>query len=285
MSKPVRVTITGTDGTVTDAPKVDDLIGQIRDLTDVLRGVERAMMPSRGGELVWRVTDARMNSPLSLELTPFGVDPTAVVSKRAADVERATAAGLAALRAGEARPAYFTDDVLPKARKLYARVLNGLHDTTIAFDTDVAESLVISPASAREVERAAEKAKGVESVPYRELGSIEGFITKPELDGYGRAILRFRARLGGAEIKAYASGEAFRQVETLRLSDVWDGARVRVYGLINYKGLGNVDCINAYGIELLDADGLPGPDDVVDPSFTGGLSSEAFLDKRRGYDA
>lgn len=285
MSKPVRVTITGTSGVATDAPTVEDLIGQIRDLTDVFRGVERAMLPERGTELVWRVTNASMNSPLSLELTPFGKDQSAAVAQRAWKVEQATARGLAALRAGEARPAYFTDDVLPKARKLYARVLNGLSDTTISFDHDVFEPLVIDREAAREVDAATEKAMGQASIPYREMGSIEGFITKPELDGHGRAILRFKARLGGAEIKAYASGEAFRQVERLRLSDVWHGARVRVYGLIHYRTLGQVESVNAYGMELLDQEGLPSLDDIVDPSFTGGLSSEEFLAKQRDYDA
>lgn len=285
MAKPVRLVITGTADTVSDAPTVDDLLGQIRDLTDVFQGVEKALLPERGGGLVWRVTDASMNSPLSIELTPYGTDPTATVSERAAKVERATAEGLEALRRGEPRPAFFTDDVLPKARRLYMRALNGLADTTIQFEADVADTIVMDRPAAKEVEHGAEVAVGNASIPYREIGSVEGFITKPELDGFGRAILRFKSRLSGAEVKAYASGEAFHQVEALRLSDVWHGARVRVYGLIHYKALGQIEVINASGLELLDAEPLPGIDDILDASFTGGLSTEDFLRQQRRFDA
>lgn len=285
MAKPVRVTITGTADTVSDAPTVDDLIGQLRDLADVFRGVEKALLHKRGNELVWRITDAGKNSPLSLELTPYSPDAGADVAERAARVERATAEGLLALQRGEARPAYFTDDILPKARKLYQRVRNGLAETTIRFEPDVAEPIIIDRPAAEQEEHAAERAKGEASIPYREIGSVEGYITKPELDGFGRAILRFKSRLTRAEVKAYASGEAFHQVEALRLSDVWDGARVRVYGLIHYKSLGHIEAINASGIELLDTEPLPGIDDIVDPGFTGGLSTKEFLRRQRGLDA
>jgi hypothetical protein len=281
MARPVRVTITGTADTVSDAPTVEDLIGQLRDLADVFRGVERALLPRRGGELVWRITDASRNSPLSLELTPYSHDAGAEVAERAAKVEKATADGLLALWRGEERPAYFTDDILPKARRIYQRVRNGLAGTTIWFEADVADPIIIDRPAAEQEEHAAERAKGEASIPYREIGSVEGYITKPELDGFGRAILRFKSRLAGAEVKAYASGEAFHQVEALRLSDVWHGARVRVYGLIHYKGLGQIEAINASGIELLDTEPLPGISDIIDPSFTGGLSTEEFLKQQR----
>jgi hypothetical protein len=283
MGKPVRVTITGpADGWI-DAPTVDDLLGQIRDFLDVLRGVERAAEAGGTNQLVWRVTDAAMNSPISLELTPFGAGPAAATAARAERVERIAIDGLKALRRGEARPPYFTDDVIAKARKLHSRVTNGLSDTIIALADD-AEPVVIDRAAARDFERTMERAQALASIPYKEFGSVEGFVTKPELDGYGRAILRFKARLGGAEIKAFASGHAFRQVEALTLHDVWEGVRVRVYGTISYKTLGQIEHINATGIEVLDTQPLPGINDIVDPNFTGGLSTEEFLRELRRDD-
>lgn len=285
MAKPVRVTIKGPEDERIDAPTVDDLLGQIRDLVDVLRGVERASEPGGTNQLVWRVTDAKMNSPISLELTPFGRLPVVDLAARVERVERLAADGFLALSRGDPSPPYFTEDILPKARKIYSRVLNGLSGTIITFDPTVeAEPVVIDQAAARDVDRAVERAKGLVSIPYTELGSIEGFVTKPELDGYQRAVLRFKARLGGAEIKAFASGNAFRQVEALTLYEVWHGVRVRVYGVIHYKTLGQIEVINATGIEILDTQPLPGIDDIVDPTFTGGLSTEDFLREQRRDD-
>lgn len=282
MAKPVRVTVKGPEDDRVSAPTVDDLLGQIRDFLDVLRGVERTVGEG-GNDLVWRVTDAQMNSPISLEFTPYGNAPATEVMARAALVESRTAEGFRALRRGDAHPPYFTEEVLAKARRIHQRVLNGLSDTTIAFADDP-EPLVIDRPAAREVERAVEREKGAASIPYQELGSVEGFVTKPELDGYERAILRFRSRLDGSEVKAYARGHAFHQIEELRLSDVWHGVRVRVYGTINYKGLGIIDCINATSIEVLDTQTLPGINDIVDPNFTGGLTTEEFLRALRADD-
>jgi hypothetical protein len=283
MAKPVRVTITGPAEGQEKAPTADDLLAQIRDFLAVLRGVEKAV-DAGGSELVWRVTDARMNSPISVELTPYGRGPAADVGARADNVERIAVEGIKALRRGE-RPAYFTAAVIKRARQMHERVLNGLSDTVISVDPEIAaEPVVIDRPAARELETAIERSKGLASFPYTELGSIEGFVTKPELDGYQRAILRFKARLGGAEIKAFASDNAFRQVEAMTLHDIWEGVRIRVYGTIHYTTLGQILHINATGIEVLDEEPLPGIDDIVDPSFTGGLSTEEFLREQRRDD-
>lgn len=282
MVKPVTITIRGPKDGGAEAPSVDDLLGQIRDLVDVLQGVERATEANAKSELEWRVTDAKMNSPISLELTPFGHGPVDALLARIERVERTTADGFRALRSGHVQPPFFNNETLAKARRMHARVLNGLTDTLLAFDFSIEPTpVVIDPPAARKVESAIESAVAAESAPYREFGSIEGYVTKPELDGHNRAILRFRARLGGAEVKAYASGDAFHQVEALRLSDVWHGVRVRVYGTIHYKSLGIVEVINATGMEVLDRDRLPGINDIVDPDFTSGLTTEEFLQELR----
>jgi hypothetical protein len=62
---------------------------------------------------------------------------------------------------------------------------------------------------------------------------------------------------------------------------VWHGVRVRVYGTISYKSLGVIDGLAATGIEVLDRVQLPGIDDIVDPTFAGGLSAEEFLAEQR----
>lgn len=275
MSGPIRLIIKGSVEGGTDAPTVEDLLGQVRDFVDILRGVEKALEPD-GNKIVWRVTNVTQNSPITFELSPYAVDQAAYVGARAERVERAAGDGLAALQAGVERPAYFTDDVLPKARKLYARVTNGLADTRIEFP--VTGPVEITPIAAREVERIAKAKASSASVAYREVGSLEGFFAKAELDGSGRPVLWFRHRLDNVLVKAIGTGDAFRQIERFRLGEVWGGARIRVYGTISYKDLGVVEGLTATGIEVLDQETLPGLDDIIDPYFTGGMSTEAFLE-------
>ena len=283
MAEPIRLTISGpADGNI-DAPNVEDFLNQVRDFVELLHGIEKAVEADGKSDLVWRITDAAMNSPISVELTPYGRGPAALVAARVSLVEQTALDGLRALQRGEGRAAYFTDEVMLKARRLHSRVLNGLTSTSIGFARDPQPVAIDRPA-ARQFAQNLERAASVGGMPYRELGSVEGYVTKPELDGYDRAILRFRARLDGSEVKAFASGQAFRQIEDLTISEVWHGVRVRVYGLINYRSLGQIETINATSIEVLDAENLPGIEDIVDPSFTGSLTSHDFLRQLRADD-
>lgn len=283
MANAVTVTIIGPADPTVDAPTVDDLFGQIRDFVGILRDVERAVDVDGPENLVWRVTDASMNSPIRFELTPYGTGPAAAVVARAAMVEGTALAGLRALRRGDPRPPYFSDEAISKAQRLHNRTRNGLSGTLVTIEGEV-EPVVIDRAAARDFEKTMVRAQALESIPYTEMGCVEGFVTKPELDGHQRAILRFKARLGGQEIKAFARDNAFRQVEALTLYDVWHGVRVRVYGKISYKSLGEIEHINATGIEVLDKDDLPGIGDILDSKFTGGLRTEDFLRELRRDD-
>jgi hypothetical protein len=282
MLKPIRIAISAANGNGSDAPTADDFLGQVRDVLDVLRGVEKAASDDGGNEIVWRVTNAQMNSPIWVELTPYATDPAIFVGDRAEKTERAFLEGIVAISGGGDRPRYFNDDLMKTGQRLYDRVRNGLTDTIITFDKFISERpVIIDHAAARKVEIARIAALAPVPIPYWELGSIEGFVSKAELDGFGRAILRIRTRLDGTEVKALATGQAFRQVESLRLSDVWQGTRIRVSGTIHYRSLGVVENVSATGIEILDQNPSPSPDEIIDENFTGGLTSEAYLDELR----
>ena len=91
------------------------------------------------------------------------------------------------------RPSYFSDAVITKAERVYARVTNGLAETTVDFgEYTTAEAINISKQSATTSVRNISVFKSTPQVPYKELGSTEGFITKVEKDGYGRAIVWIR---------------------------------------------------------------------------------------------
>ena len=277
MADPIRLIIRASQTAGTDAPTVDDLLGQIRDFVDVLRGVERAL-DADGVRIIWRVTNATRNSPICFELTPYSTDHAAFVDDRAARVEMATSQGLLALQRGIERPPYFTDEVLPKARKLHERVTNGLADTRIDFGAaSNSAPITIDQKAAAIVIEAAAATQGRPLHPYRELGSLEGYFARAELDGYGRPVLWVRGRVDNLMVKAVVNGKAIRQLEQTRLGEVWRGARLRVYGTIHYRAVGLLDHIDADFLEVVEEVGLPGLGDIVDEDFTGGLSTEDFL--------
>lgn len=279
--KPIRITIKASDGGA-DAPTVEDLLGQVGDLVKVLEGVEEAIAGDDETALIWRVTDATRNSPLTFEITPFPRNPAMNIDQRAFHVERATVGGLTALRTGGPRPQYFTEKVMKPARALHARLRNGLAETVIDADNAIISApLVLNRATAEEVEKSERTTADAESIHYREIGSIEGFIARVELDGRHRAVLSLRARINGAIVKAFAKGQAFQQLERVRLGQVWGGARIRVFGLLHFRRLGVLDHVDANNVEFLDLESLPSLDDIIDPTFAEGLTTEEFLASRR----
>ena len=138
MNKIVRFTIAGHDPD-TDAPPVEDLLDQMRDYVDVLRGVEEAASGVPGSAIVWRVVEASRNSPVLFGLKAYPKEFARNIDQRVFIVLTETAQGFATIRNKIERPRYFTDDVMKKARKIAERVTNGLGAATVDFGPGLPE--------------------------------------------------------------------------------------------------------------------------------------------------
>ena len=68
----------------------------------------------------------------------------------------------------------------------------------------------------------------------------------------------------------------------LEVAEVLRGLRVRVHGLLHYKDLERIGSITVETVHVFEPDAaLPGPTDIVDPDFTGGLELSAYLEALR----
>lgn len=283
VADPVKIVIRAVESAGVDAPTPEDLLGQVQDLVDILRGVERCL--SDGTQSVdWRITKATSNSPISFEITPFPLDGAMNIDRRVKEVEAAASDGLKDMALGIQRPPYFTEEVLPKAERMHARVLNGLANTVVEFpDTISGEPIIIDPKASRVRTKLLEVLDKKIPVRSRELGSIEGYVAKVERDGRGASVLYVRDRLTGVIVKVTGKGAAFDQLNYVNLGTIWRGLRVRLYGIMTYEDVGKIKTFGANNIRILDQKNLPSPDDLIDPELTDGLSSEEFLESiRRG---
>jgi hypothetical protein len=261
----------------TDAPTVEDLLDQLRDYFDILKGVEEALAGDGRAEVEWRIVDASKNSPLSFEAAPFARQYAMNVDRRATEVVRATAIGLRQLQTRGRRPDYFSEKVLAKAERLFERVTNGLGATIVDHGPDL-PTLELTPAVAYAA--AAHVKKILEPPPkaFDEIGSIEGIAHGPDLDGWGNRIMKVRVRLTGDDITCRLSGQALSEVEARHVGDLWKDCRVEVHGIIHYKALGQPSRIDAERIRFLRASSdLPSVEEIQDEDFTGGMSTEDYL--------
>jgi hypothetical protein len=265
----------------TDSPTVDDLLAQLRDYFDILGGVEEAIAEDGRRAIEWRIVKATTNTPITLEAVAFPKEFAVNIDRRAEIVVRQTAIGLNTLQRGGERPSHFTDNVLLRAEKIFERVTNGLDETTIDHGPDM-PALVITPVLAKTAAANTRSVLTPKAKPYRELGSIEGNAQRIERDGFGRRILWVRYRLTGEIIKCLVSGEAERELEHHQIKDVWRYRRVQVYGMLHYRGLGDLREVEAIRVRFLkDRNELPNVDDILDPDFTGGMKSEDYLARLR----
>lgn len=281
MADPIKIRIRGSDAE-SDAPTVEDFIEQIRDLVALLHDVEKAIDPTGKGAIEWRITKASTNSPIAIEATPFSRDHAAYIEPRAREVLRHTASGLNQLKVAPERPTYFTEAMVGRAKRVSQRVTNGLALTEIEFGYGEPD-FVLTPQTASLMVSNAERAlTPPKARAYREAGSMEGYIGGVSHDGHGRAVMMLRSRVTGDDVKCFLKGEAYRTVRERQIAEVLDGRRVRVRGTIFNKAPRKIDHIEATALEFVRArDELPSLADISDPNFTGGLTSEDYLEALR----
>ncbi|MFT8245768.1 hypothetical protein [Roseomonas sp. BN140053] len=273
----MKLTIAGK-GEGDDAPLVEDLIGQLGDFLGLLREVEDAVAePGEENEIVWRVTGATRNSPLSIEITAFPKRHGMNIDQRERKVRAAAAHGLAEIKRAPARPDWFDDRALTKAGGIFGRVSNGLAATTIDFGNDLPPVVITSETARAAAANIVRIQKPVDR-PYRELGSVEGYFEGFERDGFGRLVLRLRARLTNETAKCILQGQAAAAFEERSVGEVIErGRRLVVSGTLHHRGPGRLYQVDADRLQLLRNSGLPDVADITDPGFTGGLRSEDFL--------
>ena len=282
VAETIRLSISGA-GLGTDAPTIEDLLDQLRDYFQVYRGVEQAIAGDDMKRVVWRVTHASRNSPLQLVVTAYPATPGQAFEEMANLAKRATAHGLRQLIAGEARPDYFTDNVLQAADRFVRRVTDGL-DRTVVDNDDGEEPIVLTPPIARAtVEHIRVALEPPPTKSYRELGTIEGVVKWIGKDGYGHPLLKLEDRLTGAEVKCFLEGDALHLIEERTVDDVvFRDRRAELVGRLDYRSLGRISAAYIHTIRFTpDDEKLPSLADIVDTSFTGGLRSEDYLERLR----
>lgn len=283
MPKPIRIKIEGMTVGGVDAPTVEDLLFQIQDFVSILHGVEDAIAGGESAEIVWRVTDTSKNSPITIEISPFAKNHAMNVDNRAQQVVAATADGFVSISRSAERPMFFSDRLVGKMENVFSRVSNGLSRTAIDLSAYQRGREVILD---REVARAAQANfdiwKKPEAVVYRELGSVEGFISKVELDGYRRPIVWLRTRIDGRVVKCVSKFDALKRIGHYELTELIQGFRIQVFGTIHYKDLEKIGHVEVDDVHVFGPDAeLPDIDMIVAPNFTGGVEASAYLKRIR----
>ena len=283
MTKPIKITVTGTDNRGDDAPMVQDLLSQIQDQVDILQAVEGAIFDDGKEKIIWRVTDVTKNSPITFEITPYPKTHEMDVQSRINNVIVATANGLQMLLIQGDRPPHFTDAVLKKIENISKRVTNGLAGSKVDFSEyeDAPQCELTHDVAAKTVKKIAEIRAPAHHL-HREIGSVEGYIKTVGRDGLGRPVLTLATRIDGTDVKCVSSDGGLDKISHLEVGAVTQGLRVRAHGLLHFKSPGVLDRIEVERVECFEKeDDLPTIQDLIDPEFTGGLEAVEYMRLKR----
>jgi len=159
-------------------------------------------------------------------------------------------------------------------------VLNRFSGAVLFTAEDGVPNLNATTESARDVARKLDAVKRPAPVAHRELGSLEGYISKVEFDGFGRPLVWLKSRLDGQLVKCIADDKGLDRIGHFEVSEILKGMRVRVHGLLNYKDLEHVASIEVEGVHVFEADeNLPDHNKIVSPGFTNGLEASEYLER------
>jgi hypothetical protein len=284
MDRVIRLRIVGR-GADTDAPTVDDLLDQLRDYFGVLREVERARADDGVNAIDWRVVSASTNSPIEFVVAAFPREYATNIDDRVGMTVETAARGLQILQERADDPPFFTERAVESAERFFGRVMNGLSRTNVDHGNGLPALDVTSENARAAVRHAKEVLSPPGARPYREVGSLEGYVQRVEKDGFGRPVLRIRVRLTGRVVKCFVSGLAREKIEKHEIAEVWSGRRIRVVGTLHYKSLGHVSHVDASDVRFFRAASeLPRLQDIEDTEFTGGRRSEEYIELIRNGD-
>lgn len=283
LAQPIKIIVKAIESEGDDSPTVEDLLSQVQDQVDILHEVESAIAGESGSELVWRVTDVTKNSPISFEITPFPRTHGMNIENRAIAVVKATADGLETISTKGTRPLFFNDKVLKKISGISKRVTNGLRGTEVEFSKySGAANFYMDTKSANLTIAKIEKITRPAAKPYREIGSVEGYVKTIGRDGFGRPIVTITTRLDRQDVKCIASDAGLDKIGHLEVGKVIKGVRVKLHGLLYYKAPSVLDYVEVERTELFpDKSILPKIIDLIDRDFTGGKLSVEYIREGR----
>lgn len=280
MSTTVQLRIAGRGPA--DAPLLGDLLDQIQDFFEILNGVAASMAGDDSDHFEWRVVGLSKNSPASITVEALprpGFPEGANLAARARDQ---VTIGLKELRVSDVRPLHFTDNVLEAADRFARRITRSLAETTI--ETGATETLTLRSVDAVPVVDNIEAVRTFDPIhPYKELGSFEGYIENVGTDGWGRPYIIIKSRLNEILVKCFLSGDALAALEMEPVANVvWRQRRVTATGVLKFRSLGRLNQAEIKHLDFADPnEKLPQLKDVIDREFTGGLSSDEFLERIR----
>lgn len=256
MKQPETISITiypSTAGSVDLA--VADAMQQVLDAFELLSKAELERTGKPADKVVWRLENARTNSPFTIEAAASSYNPSINVDIEARQAKIAFFDGISEILTAKKKPDWMDKPAEDIARRMLTRNMNGIGRTDLNFGEGLPPVIIDHRSATRAInflERlAAEEAAKIEDLTHQEYGAVEAELTGTTTH-YRKPALNIRLRLAATEARCVLSPAAAAKIGPQHSwSEVWSQQRVIVFGKIHYDKNGDISLIEAEDIELI----------------------------------
>lgn len=277
--KTVKVTIHPSGGKGRPL-SVQDAMNQILDVVDLLRAPKRAR--TDGVDYKWEIVSASTNSPMTIEIAPFGVGDFDAITAGAIGDAHAAQDGLARVTGGEGLPEWADSDALVAIRKISKRNMSGVGITELQISGDAGFIM-----DSHKAETALGQIKLfalpdlLEVGKHRARGDVSGEMTKAGTY-YGRSAFWVR-QPSGTEVVCTITDALIDLIGGERtLNDVWKHQYVTASGVKVFDATGKLMRLELDRPPTIKTRKSTHLDSVTDRGFTGGIPASDYLRTLRG---
>jgi hypothetical protein len=255
--------------------RVDDALQQVLSFLRIAEEQKNlSVQPHEDFE--WRLVSATTNTPFTLVAVAVPLNPTVDVTKPVGTTKALTAALIRGIARGDPVPGWMSAEGRAAVRDLFCRNANGIAQTIIDFEgVDVVS---IDQGVATAVAHALEPFSLEIDTPARTAhGEIDG-----RLVAVGRyrnkPALNLRTALYGTVWCVLDGGLVEKWGDEQKISTVWQGKRLTVFGRLIYLAGGKLARVEAQNVRERDVPRIR-IEDILDPDFTAGLDPVEYLDR------
>jgi hypothetical protein len=266
-----------------DILSVQDAMKQVLDFFELLMPDDQ-----EAGALVWNLSLASTNSPLTVVGEPRSLQQDVDVSVMARSQRRVVAEQLRSLASGSRPSRVLTKKRRATIRRIFTRNTEGIGRTHVSVDV-FDEPVLITPSSAASAIQALDDEERefdsflLDNRGREEVGSIEGVLLDVGTE-YNQPAILVRERKSGRDIWCRVDPDLKHQIsESTRFEDVWDRRRVIVSGRVVFDASGLIARVYARVVTPIIPRSMT-IHDIKDENFGGGLSAKAYLDSLRDGD-
>ncbi len=261
----------GDDGLL----KVEDALQQVLSFLRIVEE-QKNLSVAAHEDFEWRLVSATTNSPFTVVAVAVPLNPTVNVTPRVVETKTRSAALIRDMTRGQPIPAWMSAEGRTAVRDFFRRNANGIDATVINFEG--VEVVSVEHAVAESVAEALAPFELDAHTPARTAhGEIEG-----RLLAVGRyrnkPALNLRTALYGTVWCVLADSLVEKWGDEQKISAVWEGRRLTVYGRLIYIRGGKLARVEAQNVREREVPRVK-IEDLLDPDFTAGLDPVEYLDR------